>query len=168
MDVLEQELKSAASGAIAHPRGRDKALEPLGWTGRRTGWIVLVRLHCRVFTRAQWARFMDAHPEQLRRGQHADRVGVGRRGDRAQHSRGSGARVSTSKGPMRRIDPERPRLRRTGLSDAAKAGEPGYPVSYTGAGEGLRPFEPQETRAPMEFARRGVAPLPSVAAHPDG
>ena len=28
---------------------------------------------------------------------------------------------------MRRVEPERPRLRRTGLSDAAKAGEPAYP-----------------------------------------
>ncbi len=82
--------------------------------------------------------------------------------------RGSPRRVSTSKKPMRRVEPERPRLRRTGLSAAPKAGEAAYPVSYTGAGEGLRPFEPQETRAPVEFARRGVAPLPSVAALPDG
>ena len=28
---------------------------------------------------------------------------------------------------MRRVGPERPRLRRTDLSDAAKAGEPAYP-----------------------------------------
>ena len=88
MDVLEQDFNSAASGAIAHLRGREKALEPLGWTGRRAEWIALVCLHCGVFTRAQWARFMDAHPEQLRRGVYADRAGLGRRGDRARHSGG--------------------------------------------------------------------------------
>ena len=29
---------------------------------------------------------------------------------------------------MRRVEPERPQLRRTGLSAAAKAGEPAYPL----------------------------------------
>ena len=56
---------------------------------------------------------------------------------------------------MRRIDPERPRLRRTGLSDAAKVGEPAYPMYYMGAGEGWPPFEPQEARAPAESSRAG-------------
>ena len=56
---------------IAHLSGREKALEPFGWTGRRAEWIALVCLHSGVFTRAQWARFMDAHPEQVRRGIHA-------------------------------------------------------------------------------------------------
>ena len=69
---------------------------------------------------------------------------------------------------LRCVETERPRLRRTGLSDAAKAGEPAYPGYNPGAGEGLRPFEPQQTRAPVEFAGGGVAPLPPVAAHPDG
>ncbi len=36
-----------------------------------------------------------------------------------------------------------------------------------GAGEGLRPFEPPQTRAPVEFAGGGIAPRPPVA-HPDG
>ena len=69
---------------------------------------------------------------------------------------------------MRRVEPERPRLRRTGLSDATKVGEPAYPGYNPWAGEGLRPFEPRKTRAPVEFAGGGVAPLPPVAAHPDG
>ena len=56
---------------IAHLKGREKALEAFGWTGRRAEWIALVCLHSGVFTRAQWARFMDAHPEQVRRGVHA-------------------------------------------------------------------------------------------------
>ena len=160
---------SAACRAIVHLRGREKALEPLGWTGRRAEWIVLVCLHCGAFTRAQWARFMDAHPEQLRGGVHADREGLaagetalpfggpgefaasipgaptGRSAPRTSATAatpgppcpyegkpkpGSPGRVSTSKGPMRRVEPERPRLRRTGLSDAAKAGEPAYPVPF--------------------------------------
>ena len=56
---------------IAHLKGREKALEAFGWTGRQAAWIALACLHSGVFTRAQWARFMDAHPEQVRRGVHA-------------------------------------------------------------------------------------------------
>ena len=56
---------------IAHLKGREKALEAFGWQGRKAEWIALVCLHSGVFTRAQWARFMDAHPEQVRRGVHA-------------------------------------------------------------------------------------------------
>ena len=55
---------------IAHLKGRENALEPLGWTGRKAEWIALVCLHSGVFTRAQCARFMDAHPEQVRRAVH--------------------------------------------------------------------------------------------------
>ena len=69
---------------------------------------------------------------------------------------------------MRRVEPERPRLRQTGLSDAAKAGEPAYPRYNRGAGEGRCPFEPQQTRAPVDCAGGGVAPVPPVAALPDG
>ena len=39
---------------------------------------------------------------------------------------GSPGHMSASKRPMRRVEPEPLRLRRTGLSDAAKAGEPAY------------------------------------------
>ena len=52
---------------IAHLKGREKALEAFGWTGKQAEWIALVCLHSGVFTRAQCARFMDAHPEQVRR-----------------------------------------------------------------------------------------------------
>ena len=77
---------------------------------------------------------------------------------------------------MRRVEPERPRLRRTGLSAALRARErerererePAYPRYNRGAGEGLRPFEPQQTRAPVDCAGGGVAPLPPVTARPDG
>ena len=30
---------------IAHLRGRDRKLEPLGWTGQHAEWITLVCLH---------------------------------------------------------------------------------------------------------------------------
>ena len=38
---------------IEHLRGRDRKLEPLGWTGQDAEWIALVCLHSGVFTRAQ-------------------------------------------------------------------------------------------------------------------
>ena len=69
---------------------------------------------------------------------------------------------------LRRDEAERLRLRRRGLSDAAKAGEPAHPGYNPGAGEGLRPFEPGRARAPVDCAGGGVAPVPPVAARPDG
>ena len=56
---------------IAHLAGRERALEPFGWTGRQAEWIALACLHSGVFIRAQWSRFLNAHPEQVRRGVHA-------------------------------------------------------------------------------------------------
>ncbi len=56
---------------IAHLGDREEALEPFGWTGRQAEWIALVCLHSGVFTRAQWSRYLGAHPEQVRRGVHA-------------------------------------------------------------------------------------------------
>ena len=52
---------------IAHLRGREKALEAFGWTGRRAEWIALACLHGGVFTRAQWTSFLGCHPEKVRR-----------------------------------------------------------------------------------------------------
>ena len=42
---------------IAHLRGRDRKLEPLGWTGQDAEWIALVCLHSGVFTRAQFCHY---------------------------------------------------------------------------------------------------------------
>ena len=56
---------------IAHLKGRERALEEFGWTGRKAEWIALVCLHSGVFTRAQVMRFLGAHPEQARRVVHA-------------------------------------------------------------------------------------------------
>ena len=44
---------------IEHLRGRERALEPLGWTGRDAEWIALVCLHSGVFTRAQFCQYFD-------------------------------------------------------------------------------------------------------------
>ena len=45
---------------IEHLRGREKSLEPLGWTGREAEWIALVCLHSGIFTRAQFCFYFDA------------------------------------------------------------------------------------------------------------
>ena len=42
---------------IEHLRGRDRKLEPLGWTGRDAEWIALVCLHSGIFTRAQFCDY---------------------------------------------------------------------------------------------------------------
>ena len=44
---------------IEHLRGRDRKLEPLGWTGEDAEWIALVCLHSGVFTRAQFCHYFD-------------------------------------------------------------------------------------------------------------
>ena len=45
---------------IEHLRGRDRKLEPLGWTGQHAEWIALVCLHSGVFTRAQFCHYFNA------------------------------------------------------------------------------------------------------------
>jgi len=56
----------------------------------------------------------------------------------------------------------------TGSFGAANVGEPAYPRYNRGAGEGRCPFDPRQTRAPVDCAGGGVAPLPPVAARPVG
>ena len=46
---------------IAHLRGREKELEPLGWTGAEAEWIALVCLHSGIFNRAQFGYYFDTH-----------------------------------------------------------------------------------------------------------
>ena len=43
---------------IAHLAGRERALEPFGWTGRQAEWIALACLHSGVFTRAQLSAWL--------------------------------------------------------------------------------------------------------------
>ena len=71
METRKQQFKSAVSDAIVHLQGSEEALAPFGWTGDKAAWIALVCLHSGAFTRAQCARFLDAHPEQVRRVVHA-------------------------------------------------------------------------------------------------
>ena len=52
---------------IAHLAGRETALEPFGWTGRKAEWIALACLHSGVFIRSQATRFLDTHHERARR-----------------------------------------------------------------------------------------------------
>ncbi len=52
---------------IPHLKGREQALEALGWKGKKAEWIALVCLHSGVFTRAQATRFLDTHHERARR-----------------------------------------------------------------------------------------------------
>ena len=52
---------------IEHLRGRDRKLEPLGWTGQDAEWIALVGLHSGVFTRAQFCDYFDTDRKQAHR-----------------------------------------------------------------------------------------------------
>ena len=52
---------------IEHLRGRERKLEPLGWTGREAEWIALVCLHSGVFTRAQFCRYFNTYRKQAHR-----------------------------------------------------------------------------------------------------
>ena len=60
-------LRPRETALIAHLKGREKALEAFGWTGRRAEWIALACLHGGVFTRLQWTGFLGCHPEKVRR-----------------------------------------------------------------------------------------------------
>ena len=50
---------------IEHLRGRDRKLEPLGWTGQDAEWIALVCLHSGIFTRSQFCHYFGVHGETV-------------------------------------------------------------------------------------------------------
>ena len=52
---------------IEHLKGRERALAPLGWTGREAEWIALVCLHSGVFTRAQFCCYFNTYRKQAHR-----------------------------------------------------------------------------------------------------
>ena len=52
---------------IEHLRGRERKLEPLGWSGREAEWIALVCLHSGVFTRAQFCHYFNTDRKQALR-----------------------------------------------------------------------------------------------------
>ena len=62
--AIVRAMKARGKGTIGramieHLRGRERALEPLGWTGREAEWIALVCLHSGVFTRAQFCHYFN-------------------------------------------------------------------------------------------------------------
>ena len=67
-------------------------------------------------------------------------------------------------GSRRRVSDTSP----TGLSDATKVGQPAYPRYNRGLARDVAPSIPNKPRAPVDCAGGGVAPLPPVAAQPDG
>ena len=93
---------------------------------------------------------------------------LGRHRVRGMPKSGSSRCASTPKGPIRRGAEERPQLRRTGLSDAAKAGEPAYPVYNTWAGEGWSPSIPPKSALTRISQPGASAPAFPVATHPHG
>ena len=52
---------------IAHLKGREKALEAFGWTGREAEWVALACLHSGVFTRDQLSDWLGIHRRSARR-----------------------------------------------------------------------------------------------------
>ena len=52
---------------IEHLRGRERKLEPLGWTGPDAEWIALVCLHSGVFTRGQFCDYFSTSRQQALR-----------------------------------------------------------------------------------------------------
>jgi len=54
-----------------HLKGREKLLQPLGFTPQQAEWIALVCLHSGLFTRTQLERFLGVHPSNATRFAHA-------------------------------------------------------------------------------------------------
>ena len=52
---------------IEHLEGREKELEPLGWTGPEAEWIALVCLHSGIFTRVQFCDYFGASRKRAQR-----------------------------------------------------------------------------------------------------
>ena len=52
---------------IEHLRGRERKLEPLGWTGPDAEWIALVCLHSGIFTRPQFCDYFSTSRAQAQR-----------------------------------------------------------------------------------------------------
>ena len=63
----EQPGRCHGPSMIEHLRGREKALEQYGWTGREAEWIALVCLHSGVFTRTQFCYYFDAWRSRAQR-----------------------------------------------------------------------------------------------------
>ena len=51
---------------IAHLKGREKAVEELGFKPAEAEWIALVALHSGIFLRSQYGRFVGGKAAALR------------------------------------------------------------------------------------------------------
>ena len=67
MGTQGRRFSAAASEEVLRLKKRARALEPLGWKGRRAEWIALACFHGGVFTRAQWTSFLGCHHEKVGR-----------------------------------------------------------------------------------------------------
>ena len=67
MRTPDRQFGSVDSEGIPHLKERARALEPLGWKGRRAEWIALACFHGGVFTRVQWTSFLGSHHEKVGR-----------------------------------------------------------------------------------------------------
>ena len=144
METLTQPVEKESGEAIAHVEGCERALGSFGLTVRRAEWLALGCRRGGAFVPV-WSA-----PRMVRT------------------LREAAQRVSASKRSIRRVGSEPPLPPQRGLSDATKVGKPAYPRYNRGAGEGRCPFDPQQTRAPVDCAGGGVAPLPPVTALRDG
>ena len=69
-DLAESKVRGKGTigrAMIEHLRGRERALEPLGWTGREAEWIALVCLHSGVFIRPQFCDYFETDRKQALR-----------------------------------------------------------------------------------------------------
>ena len=67
METQNRRFDPAATGTVPGLGERARALELLGWQGRRAEWIALACCHGGVFTRAQWTGFLGCHHEKVGR-----------------------------------------------------------------------------------------------------
>ena len=93
-----------ADGACLPISGRERAVERFGFTGRKAKWIAVAGVHGGVSTRSRFSALL--------------------RFDRCRAPSRSGVQAKRVERPMRRVE----QLWKTGLSDAANAREPAYPL----------------------------------------
>ena len=67
MDTPDRQFSPAESVRVVQQKEHARALEPLGWKGRRAEWIALACCHGGVFTRVQWTSFLGCHHEKVGR-----------------------------------------------------------------------------------------------------
>lgn len=138
METLTQPVEKESGEAIAHVEGCERALGSFGLTIRRAEWLALGCRRGGAFVPV-WSA-----PRMIRTLREAAR------------------RVSASKRSIWSVGSELPLPPQSGLLDATKVGEPAYPLSYNGAGEGV-PFAPPSIppHVALPWRSRMTPPPPS-------